>query len=97
MVPPVLAVLSVGAVTGLVIAACKVNAPPRACKNCRSRTCAHSKSPVSARSDAPTATAEVASHNLAASGSVLSTKRAVYGATGQSIQYSDDEKDQLKK
>lgn len=45
----------------------------------------------------PQSTVQVASHNLAGSGSVLASKRGVYGVTGQSIQYSDDEKDQLKK
>ena len=47
--------------------------------------------------NAANATAQVASHNLAASTGMLATKRGVYGVTGQSIQYSDDEKEQLKK
>ena len=43
------------------------------------------------------ATVSVASANLVASGSMTAGKRAFYGATGQSIQYTDEEKEQLKK
>jgi hypothetical protein len=45
----------------------------------------------------PSATVQVATQNLTASASILGTKRAVYGATGQSIGFTDTEKDQLKK